>query len=676
MTARAWLGFAIAIAEITATAAIAGPTPAAVRATPGVRVVEVTVPGGGNSTLSLINDGGSAVTVDGLVRDASCDPAVTASAGGVPFTIAAGGMKSITIACATSIPASIKRCVFHAVDTNEAPVVDFEGVCRYGAASLLTPNPALLGYGDVVIGASADLELQVTNDGATPIERLFLHIDDLEGNFRFAAPCNPNVRACDPATAPIAQGASIALAVQCTPQSAGAHAAKLYVVADNGQHLTGSPSAVDLTCNGIATSAPTISITPNPVVVQPTDVIGSPVTSIVHIGNVGGAPLTVTSINIIDAGNGASADWTYDATGACFGAITPGSACMLEPAERVDLAVGFNPSAIGRRDATMLISFNDSAPRSVSLALRGEGRGSTVELIGAPAIDFGRVPINAMPQATFALANRGNQDIAGVELAIAPAAGTPFTLAPPSMTSIVAGSATTITATCKPTSTGQETATFEVASDDAFDSAPISIAAVCEGSTLPLIANPTTIRRGEIRTGSTPAPTTITLTSSASTQMITSIALETQSPALSLTGAQTPVSTPHSVQLHVATTADAELDNAIVVTTAGGDELRIPIAGTVRTAELDEPLPTSLGTFCVNQPTTPRTIALGSTGTATVRLVSAELELGSASPFDLLPASPSHYPSTLKPQQVATVELTPRRQATPGLQTDELVWTT
>jgi hypothetical protein len=136
------------------------------------------------------------------------------------------------------------------------------------------------------------------------------------------------------------------------------------------------------------------------------------------------------------------------------------------------------------------------------------------------------------------------------------------------------------------------------------------------------------------------------------------------------------VNTPHSFQLHVETSSVADLANAIIVETGGGDTLRIPISGTVREAQYAEPPETSIGTFCVNQPTTPRTISLSSTGNASIRLTPPTLALQSSSPFDLVAVSPSLYPATLLPNEIATIELTPRRQSTAGVQTDEVVWAT
>jgi uncharacterized protein (TIGR03382 family) len=49
---------------------------------------------------------------------------------------------------------------------------------------------------------------------------------------------------------------------------------------------------------------------------------------------------------------------------------------------------------------------------------------------------------------------------------------------------------------------------------------------------------------------------------------------------------------------------------------------------------------------------------------------------GATSPFDLAAVAPSMYPATLLPGGEALVELTPKRQSTPGIRQDELVWTT
>ena len=99
------------------------------------------------------------------------------------------------------------------------------------------------------------------------------------------------------------------------------------------------------------------------------------------------------------------------------------------------------------------------------------------------------------------------------------------------------------------------------------------------------------------------------------------------------------------------------------------------MTGAAVTASYSVPAAVSLGTFCTQQPTTPRILPLLSTGTATIGLSAPALQ-HTDSPFDLALAAPLTYPTTLPPDQQALVILTPKRQSSAGLATDDLIWTT
>jgi hypothetical protein len=134
--------------------------------------------------------------------------------------------------------------------------------------------------------------------------------------------------------------------------------------------------------------------------------------------------------------------------------------------------------------------------------------------------------------------------------------------------------------------------------------------------------------------------------------------------------------TPATVQLVIDPTTEGELDNELVLVASSGATVRVPISGTVATAVYEQPLARSLGTFCVNQPTTADTLVFRSTGTATLRLDAPAMALGPMSPFDIHPQAPPTYPVLLSPTTGANIEVTPRRQGSAGVQQDDVVWTT
>ena len=141
-----------------------------------------------------------------------------------------------------------------------------------------------------------------------------------------------------------------------------------------------------------------IAVTPSEIDVGAVEVINAMASSGVHIKNVGRGTLQLTDVRLVDAGNGAAADWTYTASGACSGMIP--TTCNLTAGQQVDLDVAFDPSAIGTRDATLLIAYHDTAGRSTSVALAGLGRGATLDLVGDTHADRFR-------------ARTGQRDVAG-----------------------------------------------------------------------------------------------------------------------------------------------------------------------------------------------------------------------------------------------------------------------
>jgi hypothetical protein len=87
------------------------------------------------------------------------------------------------------------------------------------------------------------------------------------------------------------------------------------------------------------------------------------------------------------------------------------------------------------------------------------------------------------------------------------------------------------------------------------------------------------------------------------------------------------------------------------------------------------PAVVSLGTFCVEQPTTPRIVELTSIGSATIAVLTPALQ-SSDSPFDIQLLAPLTYPAALAPLQRASLAATPRRQTVAGLAADDVIWTT
>ncbi|HET9624636.1 MAG TPA: choice-of-anchor D domain-containing protein [Kofleriaceae bacterium] len=653
-----------ALLILAVTAARAAAAPATFHAEPAVSVVTAPLNTAGASTITLRNDGAAPITAGAITADPGCDAAVrvTPLAG---FTLAAGAARPLTLTC-TAAPAGVQRCGFHVRDPGGAPVLAFEAVCASAGGNSLAA-PSNLDLGAVAVGATRAQTLTLTNKGAD-ITALAIETTDLDGNFTVQAPCNPDARACDARVVDVAPGASFPITVACTPRAAGALTAQLYVFTGDGGRLA---SPIALTCNATAAPGPVLALPPGPIDLGGVEVIGATAQTTIQLANTGGAPLSLLDVQVVDAGTGAAIDWTYTAHAPCNMQIP--DACTLAAGASVAIDLVFDPAALGVRDAALLVNFHDTVDRSVSIPLRGVGSGATLELLGGQtALDLGTVPVGGTTALTFEVTNRGTRDL--TDAVINFDAGPPFTVAastgPGAGFSVPAGATTAISVACAPTDAGTFTAPLQLLAND-VQTPPIAIALTCAGdSNATLTADPAAVLLGEVRID---APVTTPIAVSAPTATQVAASLDTPRGGLSLAGA--PATTPFTLTLTAAPDSDGPLADRIELTPATGHALAVPIMASAVTAAYSVAPAVSLGTFCIQQATTPRTVPLVSTGSATIAIAAPTL-MRADSPFELTPIAPVVYPTTIPPLGSALIAVTPRRQPAPGVVSDELMWKT
>ena len=664
MTARAVRP--IVLLAALACVRVAAAAPPAFHAEPEVQVIEPAVNGSASGTIVLRNDLATAVVAGAITAEPGCDAAAVHAAPLTGFTLPSGATRTLTITC-TPAPASMQRCGYRVRSPAGAVLAELEAVCAYAGSPTLSADQTAVDLGAVAVGSSASRTIALHNTGAAPLSRLFLETTDLAGNFAIASPCNPDARACDAAIPSVAAGGTTNLVVACTPRAVGPASAQLYVTTSAGSHLA---APVALTCTGIAATTPVLSVSPTAENVGTVEVLGATAAATVHVTNAGAAALRLLDVQIVDGGTGAATDWSYAARAPCGAAIPP--SCALAAGQAVDLELTFDPSVIGVRDATLLINFHDTVDRSTSVPLRGIGGGATLELVGGQAtVDFGVLPQNVTGTLTFQVANRGTRDLLDGAIALTPA-GPPFTVTPAPPFVVTPAAPATITVTCKPTGVGPFTADLKLSAPD-VQGPPIDLSLRCAGDpALTLTATPPAVLLGEVRTGVTIVKHVV-IASTGAPASIASADLETPNPGLTTAGA--PAMTPATIDLTVTPDADASLANHLLAKPGSGPTLAVPISGTAVTATYSVPATVELGTFCVDQPTTPRILPLTSVGTATLGLSTPVLQ-NTDSPFDLAPVAPLTYPAALAPRQRATVAVTPKRQTAAGVATDDLVWET
>jgi hypothetical protein len=657
--ARALVVLAIGVGPRAATAA------PGLRAEPTVQVVELAVNASGTGTIVLRNDAATSVVAAGITPEPGCDAAAVRASPLTGFTLAAGATRAIAIAC-TPAPASMRRCSYRVRSPASAVLAAFEAVCAYAGDPTLSASATLVELGAVAIGRAASATIALHNHATTAIDRLFVEATDLDDNFAIAAPCNPDARACDASIPVVPAGGATNLVVTCTPRSLGPLSALIHVTTSAGSRLA---APIVLTCTGSAAAGPVIATSPTAIDVGGVEVIAASARATVRVSNPGSGTVRLIQAQVVDGGTGAATDWAVAAQAPCATAIPP--ACNLAAGDAVDLELVFDPAAIGVRDAALLITYRDSADRSTSIPLHGVGQGATLELVGGPTtLDFGALPIDATGTLTFQVANTGSRDLPEVTRTLTPVAG--FTVSPGPSFAVSAAAPTTITVSCTPTAPGALASVLRLEAPD-VTSPPIDLAVRCTGDpNVTVTAAPPAVLLGEVRL-MTQVTRRLAVGSVAAPIAIGTAALDPAILGMSISGA--PAVTPANLDLVAAPRAEGSLAARILVSPASGPQLAIAVTGTGVAATYSVPAEASLGTFCVQQPTTPRMLPLTSTGTATIGLSAPRLALAD-SPFDLQLIAPVSYPAALAPLGSVAVAVTPKRRAAPGLVSDDLVWTT
>lgn len=636
--------------------------------TPPVVEVHLQQNQAGSGAGSMMNSGAS-VQVLAITPDSSCSAlGVTGfSMPSPPFTLAMSQSQLAGIACSGS-GYGIRRCQQHINGAGASVLASYTGLCITEGPTLFTPSTGSLSFGSVMVGTTSPaMTVTMTAPMMSSNNLISIQVGDQDGNFVVQSPCFQNGPGCD-ATVALPPGGALPISIVCSPQSPGTKVASLNVVGNGGTH-----AQVMLSCNGTQTAG-TPSIGVNPITVPLAWPVNMGATSsMVHVANIGTSDLVVQQPTV--SGN---ADWS----------IAPGPPCTVFPCtvgmgSGFDITTTFAPSAIGARDATMTLVSNDPNVPMIQVQLDGTGQGATLALatnLGTPpALDLGTVPIGVATQATFVLRNDGNVLLDPVNLTLTQTSSV-FGVSP-TPTTIAPSGTRTITVSCTPAAAQMYTAALDVVAPTAKAGSPISIEVRCTGTAGGLFSIPSTLRFDEIRTGSARVTQTITLKTASGPLTITS-GPELVSPIAGMTigpPTSTMIMPTQPVMFDVSVdpgTMDRDLTGTIEVT-AGSDTLPIPVTGKVVTAKLEYPPALMIGSFCVGQATSPATARLTEAGTATIGLPSQPvLSKMATSPFQLAYTTPVNYPYQLPSGQTAAVDVTPLRQMSKGIQTDDIVWST
>jgi MYXO-CTERM domain-containing protein len=292
-------------------------------------------------------------------------------------------------------------------------------------------------------------------------------------------------------TIPAGQSGSIQIVF--TPSAVGGRSGK--VTLGSNDPLTPSVN-VDLTGTG---TSPVIAVAPSSVDFLQVRITQSG-SATVTVTNNGTGPLSLTSAVLGGA----------DAGDFHLGALS--FPVAIAAGRHVDLSLGFTPSAVGTRGATLTLGSDDPASTQVVVPLTGEGISPNLALTPT-SIDFGGQLVGrASPARTFDIHNTGSASLNVTSVSVGGANPLPFHLSGSTTPfTIAAGGHHTVTIQVTPTMVGSLAATAIVATDDpAAPSATVTLAAL--GISRVLALSPASLDFGVLRLGGISTPQTVTLT--------------------------------------------------------------------------------------------------------------------------------------------------------------------
>ncbi|HKW63310.1 MAG TPA: choice-of-anchor D domain-containing protein [Candidatus Acidoferrum sp.] len=245
--------------------------------------------------------------------------------------------------------------------------------------------------------------------------------------------------------ASVAVGANCGINITFKPTATGARSASLSINDD----AAGSPQTVPLTGTGVA---PAVSLSGASLSFGNQPVGTSSGAQNVTLTNSGNAALTISSFAVAGANSG-----DFSQTNAC-----PASPATLAAGANCSISVTFKPTATGARAASVSITDNASgSPQSVSLSGTGTAAAPMVMLLPT-SLSFGNQRVGTSSAAqNVTLTNSGNATLT-LGIAITGANSGDFSQTNTCGASITAGANCSISATFKPTATGNRTASVTI----------------------------------------------------------------------------------------------------------------------------------------------------------------------------------------------------------------------
>jgi hypothetical protein len=329
------------------------------------------------------------------------------------------------------------------------------------AAPQIDVAPASKAYGDVTVGGSSIQEFTISNAGTAALD---------VSNIALATGTNYSVaeggsNACPNLTPTINAGNNCTIQITFSPVSVENNIADTLAITSND---TGnSPLNVPLTGNGVAGSAPNISVSPASIPFSDVVVGDSSSPQVVTLSNTGTADLSISGISLTDTTN-----FILDLIGGSNGCGT--ATPSIAAGANCTVSVTFAPQSVASFVGSLTVGSDDPDTPTATVSLSGNGTSALAPNISVPAsVDLGEVVENdTSAPSEVIISNTGNQVLNVSSIAID--AGTDFTLnlgggSNPCTTAnpiIPAGDSCTVGVVFAPKSVGAISDNLAITSDD------------------------------------------------------------------------------------------------------------------------------------------------------------------------------------------------------------------
>jgi hypothetical protein len=421
-------------------------------------------------SLTVTNTGTAAVNVS---SSSITGAGYTVASGSPSGSLGVGQSVTVKIAFAPQANGSATGSFTIASDASNSPLT--VALTGTGTQPGLASTPASVSFGNVVVGATGSVSVNLSNTGSASVT---ISQASVTGT-GFTIVGSPNGQT-------IQAGQSLSFTAQFLPTSVG-NATGSISVASNAPN---SPITIALT--GAGTEAG-LGVSPSAVNFKGV-VVGSSGTATLNLSNSGSAAVTISQASV--AGTG------FTISGLAAG-------LTIQPGQNSSFTAKFLPTSTG--SASGSISISSTSPNSpMTIALTGTGTQPEIGAIPSSA-PFGNVAVGNTNSQTITLTNGGTANLIISQGSVSGSGfkitglSTPLTITP--------GSNATFNAVFTPTGAGKVTGSISLANDATSSPYTIALSGTGVAETQLLSFNVPSLSFGNVSVGSnTSLPATLTNT--------------------------------------------------------------------------------------------------------------------------------------------------------------------